>query len=429
MRVAYVTDVEGSYTKLRTFVEATDGVAFDGSGRIVVDDGFVFVFGGDAIDRGPRSRLVCQLLLDVKLRQPERVILLAGNRDINKLRIPRELDGAVPKRAPPEVAALVHDRKPELLRWIFSNTMGAQPAFEHRRSELKDGGFAHGDDDVVRSILTDLMPPGGLHVRYLAQTQLAFRLGKTLYVHGGIGEEALGYVPAGGDHGESFVDDVDGWVFDLNAFYRAQLRLFDEHPVERDRDPPWLPVVLYQAPLKGVGRNPKSVVYGRFGSDPWNNPRLPSRASLLWLAERGIARVVVGHTPCGDLPAVLRAPPEWGAPVEIVIADNSRGSLDHGNSVVIDDDAIHVRAKVCVDGDGDLAARTRDVDYVLGRDDTTSPLGKHIGQLTADGHLVKAVVDDVAHLFRFEHGFTLHQQTAALGALGALHAPVDVPPA
>ena len=418
MKVAYLTDVEGSWQKLASFVNACDGVSFDGaSGGIVVDDGFVFVFGGDAVDRGPWSRKVCQALLDVKLRQPERVVLLGGNRDINKLRLPRELEGAVPKKAGPEVAALFRDQKPELLKWIFSNTMGAQPAFEHRRSELLAGGAAHGDDDVVNSFVADLLPPSGLHYRYLAQTQLAFRLGQTLYVHGGVADECLGKVPGEeGDAADAYVDDVDGWITALNAFYQRQLARYGERPIVVDQEPLWLPVILYQAPKKGLGRNPGSVVYGRFGNDAWNNPRLPSPSSLRWLATRGIRRVVVGHTPCGDLPAVLRPPKEWNADVEIVVADNSRGRLDHGNAIVVSDGALDVKAKTSLD-DG----RVSDVAYVLGRDDDSD-----VGSVTADGCLVKAVVSDVAYVMRFDAGWALHQVQRPRATLGPLSPPIDV---
>lgn len=419
MRVAYLTDVEGSFNKLKSFVDVTPGVSFADSfagdehknARIVVDDGFIFVFGGDAVDRGPWSRKVCSILLEAKLRQPERVVLLGGNRDINKLRLPRELDGAVPKRAPPEVVALFRDQKPALLRWIFHNTMGAQPAFEHRREELVATGNNSGDDDVVRSFLTDLLPPAGLHFRYLQQTQLAFRLGKTLYVHGGVDDECLGKVP-----GEVDVDDVDGWVFALNNFYRSQLALFAEHPMVVDKDPPWLPLILYQAPQSKAGRNPQSVVYGRFGNDPWNNPRLPSSSTLRWLSDRGIARVVVGHTPCGDLPTFLRPPDDWQTPVELIIADNSRARLDHGNSVVIEDEGVSIKAKTTLD-DG----TTVDVDYQVelhGGD-------RCVGRLTDDGSLVKAVVSDRAYLFRFGPQWVLQQTAVPVASLTSLRAPLD----
>jgi hypothetical protein len=417
-RVAHISDVEGSWARLSSFFARTDGLRLDADGRLHVDDDdLVFVFGGDAIDRGPWSRRVVRALLDVKLRQPARVVLLAGNRDLNKLRLPRELAGALPKKAPPEVHALWASRRPgsraEVLRWIFTHTMGAQPAFDMRRAELVAEGVDAADDAVVDSFLDELRPPDGAHVRYLQQCQLAWRCGRTLFLHGGFADESLGHVP-----GQPALDDLDAWIAALNGFCADQLARYVARPVVVDGEPDWLPLVLYQAPVKGLGRNPHSVVYGRFGSDPWNNPRLPSSSSLRWLADRGVARVVVGHTPCGDLPSFLRS----REGVEIVIADNSRGRVDVGLSVVVTDAAVRVRACTKLD-DGTLL----DVDYVHERDDVIDH-DDPVGRLTADGRLVKAVLpDDRALLFRCDDGFAVRQTIVARRDLGPLAAPLDVP--
>jgi hypothetical protein len=355
-------------------------------------------------------------LLDVKERQPGRVVLLAGNRDLNKLRLLRELAGALPKKATPEVHALLSSGHPgaraEVLRWIFTNTMGAQPAFDMRRAELHAEGAGAGDDDVVDSFLDELRPSQGAHFRFLQSCQLAYRSGSTLFVHGGFADEALGHVP-----GRAPERDVDGWVAALNAFLAEQLERYAARPVVIDAEPDWLPIVLYQAPVKGLGRNPHSVVYGRFGHDAWNNPRLPTSSSLTWLAERGIARVVVGHTPCGDLPSLL--PSREG--VELVIADNSRGRVDVGLSLVVTDAAVRVRAKTLLD-DG----RELDVTYEQRRD-----RGEHdpVGRVTADGRLVKAVLPDgTALLFRCDEGYAVRQTAVAAASLGPLRAPVDDAP-
>jgi hypothetical protein len=418
-RVAHISDVEGSWARLSTFFQRTDGLRLGDDGRLHVDDDeLTFVFGGDAIDRGPWSRRVVRALLDVKERQPDRVVLLAGNRDLNKLRLLRELAGALPKKAPPELHELFASGRPgsraEVLRWIFTNTMGAAPAFDMRRTELLAEGQTPSDDDVVDSFLDELRPPDGAHFRFLACSQLAFRRGRTLFIHGGFADECLGHVPD-----RAAIDDVDGWIAALNGFCASQLQRYAARPVVVDSEPDWQPLVLYQAPVKGLGRNPHSVVYGRFGHDPWNNPRLPSSSSLRWLADRGIARVVVGHTPCGDLPSFLRS----REGVEIVIADNSRGRVDVGLSLVVTDDAVRVRACTKLDDDTLL-----DVDYIHERDDAIDD-DDPVGRLTADGRLVKAVLaDDRALLFRFDEGFAVRQTVKPRGALGPLSAPLDVPP-
>ena len=407
-RVVHISDVEGSWSRLSTFVDRAAGVYFDKISRMIVDEDTIFVFGGDAVDRGPWSRRVVRTLLEAKLRQPDHVVLIGGNRDINKLRLPRELSGALPKRAPAEIHAL---SKPDRLRWIFNNTMGAQAAFDFRQTELKAEGVDASDEAVVASFITDLLPESGEHFRFLREAQLAFRHGPTLFVHGGIADEALGHVP-----GHDPIDDVDAWIAALNGFYHQQLGLYEKEPLlVAMSDPTWLPIVLYQAPKKGLGRNPESVVYGRFGSDPWNNPRRPSSSSLRWLKQRGVTRVVVGHTPCGDVPAVLRSETEG---VEIVIADNSRGRLDIGTVVSIDpvDDVLGVDTRTRLDDDTEVEVR-----YRLPRAERSA-----IGGVTDDGRLIKAVLkDDIALLFRADESFVMRQTAAPLSSLGSLSPPTD----
>lgn len=411
-RAVHISDVEGSYNRLRTFVERAPGLSFDAAGDIVVDDDTTFVFGGDAVDRGPWSRRVVRTLLRAVERFPDRVVLLGGNRDINKLRLPRELQGALPRKAPPEVHALVKAQKPELLRWIFSHTMGAQPAFDFRRVELLAEDLPASDDDVVASYLEDLMPDGGTHFRFLQAAQLAWRFGSTLFVHGGFADEALGHVP-----GQPRVDDVDAWIENLNAFYRTRLAAYATDPIVPGEEPPWFDVVLYQAPLRGLGKNPGSVVYGRFGSDPWNNPRLPSSSSMRWLVRHGIRRVVVGHTPCGDIPAILRA--DEG--LEIVIADNSRGRVDEGVVVCVSHDragtdTLGIDAVTRLDDDTEHRVR-----FTLPRDAQTD-----VGRVTTDGRLVKAFLDDGrALLFRSDEAFAIRQTAVPRSELGPLLPPVD----
>jgi hypothetical protein len=345
------------------------------------------VFGGDAIDRGPSSRRIVRLLLDVKQRFPDRVVLLAGNRDINKLRIPRELTSVLPKRAPPEAGAW---SSVERLRHILSMTMGAQDAFAHRAAELQHEQRPSSDDDVVQSFLDDLQPPSGTLFRYLAACQLAFQHHGTLFVHGGIDDESLGYVPGG-----TPTPTLATWTARLNAFFTEQIDAYARQPLGVD-EPAWMPIIQYQAPRDG-GRNRQSVVYGRFGDDAWNNPGLPSAAAIHWLTRQGIHRVVVGHTPVGDLPAVLRT--DDGA-LEVIIADNSRSRVETSTVVTLTDDEVVMRGKTVLD-DGTIL----DVDQTLPRQESIAP----VGTVLPSGDIVKAVVDGACLLFRFEEKFAIRQ--------------------
>jgi hypothetical protein len=354
--IAYVTDVEGIWSKLVEFATDNPLVSLDGAGRLSVAPGALFVFGGDAIDRGPSGRRVVRALLDVKLRQPSQVVLLAGNRDINKLRLWRELNGFPPKKATPDIAA---KPRAELLRWIFENTMGARAAFEHRRSELQREGRAFADEEVAQSFVDDLAPGGDLR-RYLASCQLSFLAGQTLFVHGGVTEENLGMIP-----GNASPLAVPRWVEGLNAWYREQVSAFEAQSLDAQGVPHWEPLIAYQAPLPGSRTNQKSVVYGRL-TDDIGTPYLPPPALVARLEAEGVQRVILGHTPSGDSPSLLRA-----GRFALVLADTSYSRLEAGARVLLrgeetettgrarldSGEEVRVRALLSPDGDGLLGLR------------------------------------------------------------------------
>ncbi|MEW5848782.1 MAG: hypothetical protein AB2A00_08205 [Myxococcota bacterium] len=363
--VAYITDVEGRWDKLTSFAAANPHVSLDGDGKLTVAPGVVLVFGGDAIDRGPQGRRVVRTLLDARRRQPSQVVLLAGNRDINKMRLRRELDGHPPPRTPEPLRT---GARAELLKWIFGNTMGARHAFEMRRQELGRERAVVSDEEVTESFLTDLSPDGALS-EYLSHCQLAYRHGATLFVHGAVGEHSLGVVP-----GESRVDDVDRWVRRLNDWYTGQVQAYREDARDRDGQPRCAPLVAYQAPLPGTRLNQESVVYGR-PTDEEGVAHLPPPDVVQRLQRAGVSRVVVGHTPNGDSPSVVRA-----EGFELVLADNSYGRLEEGSQVVITDETFRSRVRIQLDDGTTVEAR---IDLVRGE---PSPVGR---RLVDTGHLVK----------------------------------------
>lgn len=402
---AYVTDVEGQWEKLAGFARGNEAVRLDEAGRLVVAPGALFVFGGDAVDRGPAGRRVLRALAEAKRRQPGQVVLLSGNRDLNKLRLFRELRGAPPPHAPAE---LRDGPRGALLRWIFARTMGAKDAFAHRAAEL--GGA--GDEQVVGSFLDDLAPGGAMR-DYLSLAQLAHREGSTLFVHGAVTAESLGVAP-----GAPRTDDPDEWVAALNAFHAAQVRAFAEDD-GRDplAEPAWEPLVQYQAPVHGTRLNQASVVYGRHG-DADGNPVLPARVVAARLQAAGIARVVVGHTPSGDCPAVLR---DEG--FELVMADNSYGRVEEASQVLLEDGRLRVAGATVLDGpvegSGEGGERA-EVRLSAARGDG-SPLGRTVA---ATGELVKGrLADGRWLLFRSFPGNRVTQRAVPDPGLGELRAP------
>jgi hypothetical protein len=396
MGIAYLTDVEGQWEKVDTFCAGNRLVTLEGD-DLVLAEGATFVFGGDAVDRGPHGRRAISCLSRAKRRYGDRVVLLAGNRDINKIRLARELAGHPPARAPHGLEGGA------LLRWIFAHTMGAKDAFEHRRAELG----AVDDDAVVQSFLDDVAVDGPL-THYLASCQLAYRSWATLFVHGGLGEESLGAVP-GASTKSAKIADVDTWAALLNAWYDEQIAAFVAGAREPDGTPSWEPLIAYQAPLPGRSINPGSVVYGRL-ADANNDPRLPPAGVVERLRDAGVRRLVVGHTPSGDTPSILRDPARG---FELIAADNSYGRVTTGSRILLDDSAAHVSGRAVLD-DG----RRVEVAFSLALDDDVSPIGLRARD---GGYLIKAPLLDGGVLgFRYLPGFTLEQR--------ALEAPGDAEP-
>lgn len=406
--VAYVTDVEGRWEKLVDFARENELVSLDGeASRLRVAPGALFVYGGDAIDRGPAGQRVMATLLEAKRAQPDQVVLLAGNRDINKLRLFRELQGHPPARVLDKLGAPI-DRTPPpvLLRAIFEHTMGAKDAFAHRAAELAGRGDASDDDAVVASYIAETHPDHGTLTAYLSAACLAHREGPTLFVHGAVTEENLGRTPLAPPAPAS--GEVDAWVEALNAFYADSMRAFVEQRFDAHGAPLWDTLVAYQAPLRGTRENQESVVYGR-PTDRDGNPLLPPRGVVERLAASGVHRVVVGHTPSGDCPAIVR-----DAGFEMVVADTSYAALETGASVTLVDDRIHVRGRTLLH-DGEAAVR-----YDGAIDD-----GSPVGLVTADGALVKGRLARGDYLlFKAFSGYRSETRTASEDMLrGAELAP------
>lgn len=417
LAITYLTDVEGRWDKIESFVKDNPLISLDAQGRLRVQPGARFVFGGDAVDRGPDARKVVRALLEARRAQPSQVVLLAGNRDINKLRFSRELSGKPLARTPPEVARA---GGPTLVRWLLANTMGAREAFDHRQVELaRELGRPASEDEVFESFRADVAPGGELRA-YLNVCALAHREGDALFVHGGVCDESFGVVPTGAvsddeRHAEyrKITDDLNTWVAELNAFYARQMQAFEQgaETVALSEPAPWAAIVAYQAPIAGTRANASSVVYGRT-TDALGNPRLPPRAVIDRLGSAGVHRVLVGHSPAGDCPAVLRF-----EGFSMVFADNSYARTERGSQVYLLGDRTIARGE-CVTDDG-RAVRT----HAEWTPRSPGPLGM---QTQAERALVKAQSDDGAWvLFRAREGYVQEQRLCAPEALGPVEPAFD----
>jgi len=195
VEVAYCTDVEGNLSYFEKWVETAGRVVrFDSEGKELelMHEGAYFVYGGDVCDNGPGDLRLCQLLVSLKKRHPDRVALLSGNRDLNKLRMTAELDLTDLDRPMDEIAKPHWDvnaltlrqhlervatqkelpggvdeanTRIERLKYMLQCTMGCPKTFEFRREELgllREVPAAQvTDDEVFDSFLSGVTPGAG----------------------------------------------------------------------------------------------------------------------------------------------------------------------------------------------------------------------------------------------------------------------------
>jgi hypothetical protein len=287
-------------------------------------------------------------MVKLKQRYPDRVFLLVGNRDQNKLRFLSELteqdlracipplppgvtgagkdcreyiiDMAVKQGlapSPDEVSeSLIMDMntKANRLRWILDCTMGSVGDFEFRRQELAllaGKSVSDIDDDaVVDSFYGSVANNDGFMRQYLQLAQLAVAVDCTLYVHGGIYgvfdkskgiQSCVGLVPAGDDlENQVYFGDLQQWILQLNQWMSSQVAACLCNPAySPDRTSrAGQPFFLY-----GSYSPHPSVIMARMLDDSSMPLPVPEDIASR-LKEWGIHRVVCGHTPHGNAPTL-----------------------------------------------------------------------------------------------------------------------------
>ncbi|KAG1707456.1 hypothetical protein DVH05_026654 [Phytophthora capsici] len=450
LRVALLTDVEGNWQYVRNVVRQSSCLKLVGSGHeetLELRDDCMLVFGGDAGDKGDQTLQCYEQLVSLKKRYPDRVVLLVGNRDVNKMRFTSELHNSemdlgsmakdilegpvwVPRDKRVTLKKFLADlqskdgdagdnavtsvnTKANRLKWMLEHTMGAQGDFERRRAELKLHKTVSDqadvtDEEVVESYM-DSVKEGGVLYEYLLHGSLAFVAHQTLWVHGGIinGDQeasfsALGRVP---DEPSKRFDSVLEWVDELNAWYRRQVQEWIEHPTwNEDRSSRGGGELLKYVLPDYIG----SVVMGRHLLPSGMPTSVPLEISSL-LSESGIRRVVIGHTPHGNCPTVVKQPQQ-----DTCTADRTESIVSFEEVIMCDTSYSDARApdnrgraaselvvqpsgRVLVNG---ILEDGRCIQY----DPDEDPW---VGRWLQDGTMVKARLEEGLYLvFQVENGYS-----------------------
>jgi hypothetical protein len=338
-KIWFFTDIEGDLDHFTKLMLSSPALQKDKKNEeFELKDNWQVVFGGDCCDHGSGDLFIIHTLLSLKLRYPERVHLVLGNRDVNKLRIPFELSDYAMK-SPPHLYWVKkefekqnsEETKPERLKWLLTHSFGAPKAFEGRSIEMKEqlravfepdtpsGNYVL-DDEVLRNFLLQLDPTYGKFTMYLEKGCLLKRIASTLFVHGSITSENFLYVPSSIISKEKGGSDLDKWIEDMNTLVGIEMNRYREdtpnflenlgvlkESSEDNTSRLWAADGTYDHPQPGSnlvqmgmshlgsGDVNKTIIYGNYLSQ-----KPEENISQLFKAS-GIRFVVTGHQPVGDI--------------------------------------------------------------------------------------------------------------------------------
>jgi len=210
------------------------------------------------------------------------------------------------------------------------------------------------DDDVVQAAIDDVRPGGAMY-DYLHSACIGAVVGETLFVHGAVDAQTAGYVPVDGTRfvapaepqPMSWVSSPKAWVAELNQLLQRGLAdhaLRPEWDASRttrggeillalqNRDAMWGRSVVSNCYADGGCITTSCATAIRLQAFAKAEVERDCRAFTAvsseprdervaaWLKQDGIRRVVVGHKPSGDSPAVLSA---VYTGIEVISADTS----------------------------------------------------------------------------------------------------------
>ncbi len=426
----FVTDLEGRADSLKALL-AAGTLRFVG-GRLDFghseDPAEKLVFGGDLSDRGTDSIKLVEWLTDLKKKHPERVFLLWGNRDLNKLGMLRALP-LLEESVPPDfetwlLRKLGEIRSPETSLdayntlehrvdyWLESHS--AKGALDRHRQEL---GTLRGWELSLREAAQDYVErvqPGGVFFEYLRLGQVIYVDKNVLYVHGGLTDENIGVVP----ERTTRYRDPRRWMKELNRWGQQQLDEIERAVESRGTglhvpsklldygDAVWDPTAKVGTDCGVVFMNDQSVIYG-FRQREGGGFRAPSDRVVRFLKRAGIDTEVVGHSPFGDVPGPLKEPGYLR-----IMADTSYSRPGAESTITVDPEG-----GVWILGRTTQGSR---VTYrASARDD--SP----IGYITDDGYTVVGRSRVHGHteylLYKYYDGYQIAERLVTRSELDRLH--------
>ncbi len=423
----FVTDLEGRIEPLMQNLEAY-GLRMKGNELDFINEGSRLVFGGDASDRGSHSIEIRRLFSKLKEKYPDRVTLIWGNRDLNKLGLllseyRLEITGknasrpfydwlakkySIDGKSEAELNKLNTAKNRVLYHF---EAIGCNNCLENHQIELERiKGKKVSLEQAAKDYLESLRP-GGEFYEFLSKGQFAAKFGSTLVVHGQVNGENIGIVPEKLDKCKS----IEEWVKELNRWGESQLtglgRAFsisgrDRQSYNVERVHKLRRIVQYADsnwdPSLGLSfSNENSVVYATRNKEK-DNYRLPRRDVIDLFRAEGISTLVVGHSPAGNVPLSLTT-----HDFIQVLGDISYSKKNQGVVSFDEFGRVHVSGK------------TPEGHTVNTNLDPLRP-NRYVGKLTPDGYTVAGLTQEGEYLLFKYQGYDIIETVASKQELEAV---------
>jgi len=354
-----IPDLEGSLDKLMSFINIVSKNIFENDPTFEFPNGVKvplklknnkrIIVLGDVTDNHKYNYSVLGYINKLKEINEDTVILIMGNRDLNKLRLPYSLRTFVPSddsgnefrisswKNDYETFIKGKDPTPIVkLQFIFEKTMGAPNYIKNLKLELKELGLPYNDSDTISFITNEIIP---MYAKYLKNSFIIYHdpITNGVYSHGSLTTKNFLKVPY--SNSVNFYG-VDSWISAINKW--AHDIIVDQVENEYNNLDKVLPLIEYQEPFvlngkwtvdvdgKGISiPNSSSVVVGR----PWkfdnvvanldkmtengirkafkesraNFGILPINTEVCEvLLQNNINKMVFGHSPVGDIPFFIK---------------------------------------------------------------------------------------------------------------------------
>jgi hypothetical protein len=424
-----------------------------------------FFYLGDVVDKGEGSIRILRDLVYLKSSNPERVFLLPGNRELNKLRWLQEISPSgeinvnnfyrfTQTKVPAELAK----NPKELNESYFGKSFGAPNAMDLRSKELgwdhlKSANFNEWSKKILINLREDVEsfddspgsgPSKGLLLKYLQLSQMLIRYNDIILSHGFIGADNFGRIPKIGTRSVYGVDsdqmpikspgDFQQWTLKLNEFLKSMIITLTskKYADKVDDKTRYLgeELILYQEPTLKIrsGRpndfNQESVILGRNSnaSDFGNafNLGIEEEGVLSeTLNSMGIKVRVAGHTPVGQSPLIQKIinkqkpkdPPSWSINID---ASAEHTNMPNITSIfkLIDNNSFYIQSFVTIGGKSGYSKKMETTFKKDGKD------GSKIGDAVTCQNKTYTVVGEFNKgnflLYRSEAGFATNNRESNL---------------